>query len=150
MADAARSGLWLGENGFPVRIAGRNLTGESETVLRDGFRRLLHTLNLAIDTDSKTDLVIFPEMDASADVPEITTACWNLLSVSPDAQMCANARMVVKRKGAGHPAVVACTLLPYDHQFELGATLAGSRERVWLNHPHCARFCVLGGASCGG
>ena len=37
--------------------------------------------------------------------------------------MCASSRMVVKRKGAEKPAVLACTLLPYDEQFEMGATL---------------------------
>jgi hypothetical protein len=92
--------------------------------------------------------VLFPEMDATIDVPEITTACWGILDVHPGAMMCASARMVVKRKGAGRPAVVACTLLPYDPQFELGATLAGAAGAVKLNHPHCARFCVLGGGSC--
>jgi len=56
--------------------------------------------------------------------------------------------MIVKRKGAERPAVVACTLLPYDAQFELGATLADAAGAVKLNHPHCARFCVLGGGSC--
>jgi hypothetical protein len=56
--------------------------------------------------------------------------------------------MVVKRKGAAHPVVVACTLIPYDLQFELGRTLADAIGAVALNHPHCARFCVLGGGSC--
>jgi hypothetical protein len=56
--------------------------------------------------------------------------------------------MVVKRKGQARPAVVACTLLPYDPQFELGHTLAEALGTVHLNHPHCARFCVLGGAAC--
>jgi len=56
--------------------------------------------------------------------------------------------MVVKRKGAARPAVVACTLLPYDPQFELGTSLADSAGAVHLNHPHCAKFCVLGGAAC--
>jgi hypothetical protein len=56
--------------------------------------------------------------------------------------------MVVKRKGADRPAVVACTLLPYDAQFELGPTLADAAAWVPLNHPHCAKFCVLGGGSC--
>ena len=56
--------------------------------------------------------------------------------------------MVVKRRGAAAPAVVACTLLPYDPQFELGATLAEAARPVALNHPHCAKFCVLGGAAC--
>ena len=75
-------------------------------------------------------------------------ACWGILKKSPDSVMCASARMVVKRKGAPRPAVVACTLLPYDPQFELGETLAESVGQVRLNHPHCAKFCVLGGAAC--
>jgi hypothetical protein len=56
--------------------------------------------------------------------------------------------MVVKRKGAERPAVLACTLVPYDAQFEMGPTLKDAAGSVPLNHPHCARFCVLGGASC--
>jgi hypothetical protein len=82
------------------------------------------------------------------EVPEITTACWGILNKSPDGLMCASSRMVIKRKGAKRPAVLACTLLPYDPQFELGATLAEAEQDVALNHPHCAKFCVLGGASC--
>jgi hypothetical protein len=62
--------------------------------------------------------------------------------------MCASSRMVVHRKGAESAEVAACTLLPYDEQFLLGRTLAESRRTVALNHPHCARFCVLGGARC--
>jgi hypothetical protein len=58
--------------------------------------------------------------------------------------------MVIKRKGAAGPVVVACTLLPYDPQFELGSTLAEASRAVALNHPFCAQFCVLGGASCSG
>ena len=27
-------------------------------------------------------------------------------------------------------------------------TLGDERGKVMLNHPHCAKFCVLGGASC--
>jgi hypothetical protein len=62
--------------------------------------------------------------------------------------MCATSRMVVKRKGAAAPTVAACTLLPYAEAFDLGPTIAGSLSPVKLNHPHCSRFCVLGGASC--
>jgi hypothetical protein len=58
--------------------------------------------------------------------------------------------MVVKAKGAERPHVVACTLLPFDPRFALGETLAGAAGALPLNHPHCARFCVLGGASCTG
>ena len=62
--------------------------------------------------------------------------------------MCASSRMIVKRKGSNSPAVLACTLIPYDNQFELGPTLADAAWPVSLNHPNCAKFCVLGGASC--
>ena len=91
--------------------------------------------------------MLFPEMDARLDVPEITEQCWDILEVSPDAMMCATSRMVVKRKGASAPAVVACTLIPYEAQFELGRSLEEAARPVKLNHPHCARFCVLGGGA---
>jgi hypothetical protein len=89
-------------------------------------------------------------MDAAADVPEISESCWSILGVSPASPMCASSRMVVKAKGAARPHVVACTLLPYDARFALGESLAAAARPVPLNHPHCARFCVLGGASCSG
>ena len=92
--------------------------------------------------------VLFPEMDEQVEVPEITTACWGILDKSPSDVMCASSRMVVKRKGAAKPTVLACTLLPYDEQFEMGETLKEAEAPVSLNHPHCAKFCVLGGASC--
>jgi hypothetical protein len=81
-------------------------------------------------------------------VPEITTACWDILKKSPDDQMCATERMIVKRKGSDAPVVLPCTLLAYDTQFELGNTLKEAQTVVPLNHVFCAKFCVLGGASC--
>ncbi|MGH7004828.1 MAG: radical SAM protein, partial [Alphaproteobacteria bacterium] len=144
-----RDGLiWLAANGFNLAVAGRTVWKESEEKLREGYGRLFRELGLALDPWDKSRLVLFPEMDATLDVPEITMACWGILGVHPDAMMCASSRMVVKRKGAAQPAVVACTLLPYDPQFELGARLADAAGAVKLNHPHCARFCVLGGGSC--
>ena len=62
--------------------------------------------------------------------------------------MCATSRMVVKRKSAVQPSVVACTLLPYDPLWDLGPSLAGASGAVSLNHPHCAKFCVLGEVAC--
>ena len=139
---------FLVRHGFSVRIAGRTVWGEDEHALRQGYQRLFDARGVVLDAGDPAHLVLFPEMDAEADVPEITTACWAILDRSPDAMMCATSRMVVKRKDAERPAVVACTLLPYDPQFELGATLAEAAGAVKLNHPHCAKFCVLGGASC--
>jgi uncharacterized Fe-S cluster-containing radical SAM superfamily protein len=139
---------WLVEKGFVVHVAGRRFSGEPEGVLRAGYDRLFREYSIPIDAGAPVQLVLFPEMDATKDVPEITTACWGILGVSPDAMMCATSRMVIKRKGAARPGVVSCTLLPYDSQFELGQTLHEASGSVPLNHPHCARFCVLGGASC--
>jgi hypothetical protein len=136
---------WLAANGFALAIAGRHLDGETEGEARAGYAALFDGLGLPLPP-----LVLFPELDEGADVPEITTACWGILGVDPDSLMCATARMVVRRKAAGSTAVLACTLLAYDSQFELGATLAEAAAPVALNHPHCARFCVLGGASCSG
>jgi pyruvate-formate lyase-activating enzyme len=140
--------LWLAHNGFDLHVASRRLSGEAEAEIRAGFARLFAERGIAIDADDPVRLMVFPEMDAAADVPEITEACWGILGKSPDSVMCASARMVVKRKGAAGPAVLACTLLPYDERFELGETLAEASGAVPLNHPHCAKFCVLGGGAC--
>jgi len=139
---------WLAENGFSINVASRFLSGESEAALRDGFRRLFAELDIPLDADDPVAVTIFPEMDEAADVPEITEACWGILHKSPDSVMCATSRMVVKHKGAATPSVVACTLLPYDPLWDLGPGLAGASRSVPLNHPHCAKFCVLGGAAC--
>ena len=150
--EQALEGLaWLAHAGFRVHVAGRAGfagRGEDAAAMRAGFARLFAARGIPIDAEDPVALMLFPEMDATADVPEITTACWGILGKSPESLMCASARMVVKRRGAARPAVLACTLLPYDPQFELGATLAEAARPVALNHPHCATFCVLGGAAC--
>ncbi len=139
---------WLSENGFRMAVAGRSVFGDSDTDSRAGYAAFYAQHGFDIDAGDPAMTVLFPEMDENVEVPEITTACWDILGKSPDAVMCASSRMVVKRKGADRPAVLACTLLPYSPEFELGTTLAEAERDVSLNHPHCAKFCVLGGASC--
>ncbi len=147
----ALAGLsWLDVNGFTPEVAGRTCWGEDEPSARAGYRRLFARLGVACNADDPIALTLFPEMDEGVGVPEITTACWKTLGKSPENIMCASSRMVVKRRGAATPVVVACTLLPYDPRFELGETLAEAAGPVSLNHVHCARFCVLGGGACGG
>ncbi|WP_340587362.1 radical SAM protein [Erythrobacter alti] len=145
MIDGLR---WLSSNGFSIAAAGRSMTGETEVLARSAYGMLFADEGIAINTSDPAQLVLFPEMDAAADVPEISEACWGILGKSPDEQMCASSRMVVHRKGEPSPRVVACTLLPYDPGFDLGASVAEADRPVALNHPHCSRFCVLGGASC--
>jgi hypothetical protein len=148
---------WLSAHGFALDVVGRARFGEDEASLRDGYAGLFRARGYAIDAADPAQLVLFPEMDETAAVPEITTACWGILDVSPDAMMCASSRMIVRRKGAATATVRPCTLLAYDPSFEMGATLAAAavadggnfaRGAVKLNHPHCAKFCVLGGGSC--
>jgi hypothetical protein len=139
---------WLRDNGLRMAVAGRSIFGHSEADSRSGYGVFYAEHGFDIDSSDSSMTVLFPEMDETVEVPEITTACWGILDKSPDAVMCSSSRMVVKRKGAEKPAVLACTLLPYDPEFELGNSLAEAERDVALNHPHCAKFCVLGGASC--
>jgi hypothetical protein len=148
---------WLAREGFTLALAGRTMWGENESEARAGYAALIAARGWRLDAYDHGALVLFPEMDLRADVPEITESCWGILHKNPNDVMCASSRMVVKRKGAAQPVVLPCTLLPYDPAFEMGATLAeASRANggmfdhgaVKLCHPHCAKFCVLGGGSC--
>lgn len=140
--------IWLSEHGFHIDIAGRTRWGEDEVELREGFAEFFKTHNIKIDAQNPRELMLFPEMDEEAEVPEITNDCWNILGVNPDDMMCATSRMVVKHKGNEKPSVMACTLLAYDQQFNMGETLKDASKSVQLNHPHCSKFCVLGGGAC--
>ena len=139
---------WLAQEGIRFTVAGRTRWGGDEASLRAGFAALFAHEGITLDCADPGQLVLFPEMDVNAPVPEITTACWHILRKSPADVMCASQRMVGKRKGAAHCSVVACTLLPHDQRFDYGARLADALGPVKLNHPHCAKFCVLGGGSC--
>lgn len=139
---------WLRDNGIKMSVAGRTIWGESDADARAGYAALYEARRYMIDAQHPGETVLFPEMDETVEVPEITTACWDILNKPKTSVMCASSRMVVKRKGAERPAVLACTLLPYAREFELGETLEQAERDVRLNHPHCAKFCVLGGASC--
>ena len=149
--DVTLKGMeWLRDNGFKMAVAGRTLWGDNDTESRAGYKALFQKHGFDIDAHNPAMTVLFPEMDEAVDVPEITTACWDILGKTHHDVMCSSSRMVVKRKGADRPAVLACTLLAYSPEFELGETLEQAEGDVKLNHPHCAKFCVLGGASCSG
>ncbi|MEM6309781.1 MAG: radical SAM protein [Pseudomonadota bacterium] len=147
--EKTRTGMnWLRDNGIAMAVAGRTVWAETQADAREGFDAFFKANGYDIDAFNPATTVLFPEMDESVEVPEITTECWGILNKSPQDIMCASSRMVVRRKGAESTTVLACTLLAYDPQFELGETLAEAEKDVALNHAHCAKFCVLGGASC--
>ena len=90
-------------------------------------------------------------------MPEITDALLGDPEEGPGDMMCASSRMVVKRQGAERPAVLPCTLIALRSGVRDGGHLGGSRAAdggmfdggaVKLCHPHCSKFCVLGGGSC--
>lgn len=148
---------WLAQSGLRIAIAGRTCWHEGEPETRAGYAHLIAERGWPVDPADRGELVLLPEMDGKHDVPEITTRCWAILKKSPGDMMCASSRMVVKRQGAQRPTVLPCTLIAYDQAFEMGSTLAESAKAdegmftagaVKLCHPHCSKFCVLGGGSC--
>ena len=147
--DIMMKGLkWLDENDFNYALATRLLWNEKEEELRKNFGIFVKNNHLKLNTNSKQELVTFAEMDESVDTPEITTSCWDILKKDPKDIMCSSSRMIVRKKGLKKPSVIACTLLPYDEEFDLGQTLTNSLQKIYLNHKHCSKFCVLGGSSC--
>ena len=147
--DVMMQGLkWLNENNFNYTLATRLLWKEKEEDLRKNFGTFIKNNNLKLDTYSPKELVTFAEMDEKIDTPEITTSCWDILKKDPNDVMCSWSRMVVRKKNSKSPSVIACTLLPYADEFDLGETLTNSLQKIYLNHKHCSKFCVLGGSSC--
>jgi molybdenum cofactor biosynthesis enzyme MoaA len=147
--DVMLQGLkWLNENNFNYTLATRLLWDEKEEDLRKNFGAFIKNNNLRLDTNSPKELVTFAEMDEKIDTPEITTSCWDILKKDSNDVMCSWSRMVVRKKNSKSPSVIACTLLPYADEFDLGETLTNSLQKIYLNHKHCSKFCVLGGSSC--
>ena len=145
----AMAGLsWLASKGFALAVAARFRAGETEVAFRDGFVALFREHGLMLDAADPERLVLFPELADQELPPEVSETCWQALRSRGRAVMCQSSRMVVHRKGEATPRVAACTLLPYEPAFDLGASLAEAAEPVTLNHPFCSRFCVFGAASC--
>lgn len=141
---------WLVREKFVAKVAGRLYSGEPEAIVRAGYARLFAGTGLPLDAFDGDHLVLFPEIDAGGASRRIGPDTLTRLGKSESDLMCAGSRMAIKRKGADTPAIVACTLLPYAPEFELGPTLAAARGPVELAHRHCATFCVFGGADCVG
>jgi len=139
---------FLSENNFNYCLATRLMWNEDEATTRNNFKKFVDENKLKLNTESKIQLVTFAEMDEKQDTPEITTECWGILNKDPSEIMCSSSRMIVKKKGNEKASVIACTLLPYDDAFDMGNSLQEANKKVYLNHPHCSKFCVLGGSSC--
>ncbi len=133
--------------GAQLTIAARTPWGETEAMTRAGFADLFADLFTGLfpshapplDAANPDHLLLFPEIDAASPAAPVTAAA--LANAAPP--MCATARMVVHRKGETGHRIAPCTLLP-------DRALAAWDEPVRLDHPHCAQFCVHGGASCAG
>ena len=58
--------------------------------------------------------------------------------------------MVVKAKGDARTTSSPAPCFPTDERFAMGEALGGHDPAGAPEPSHCARFCVLGGASCSG
>ncbi len=140
---ATLAGLqFLAGAGAKISVASRTPWGETEAMMRAGFGRLFAAEGFAIDAENPAELILFPEMDILSPAEKVTRAAVEAVPAEKPL-MCATSRMVVLRKGDVAPVMTPCTLLP-------DRDLAGWDEAVRLDHPHCAQFCVYGGASCAG
>lgn len=140
----------ISDQAIDFSIAGRTLITESFSDSITGYQKLFNAWGIDFDLSSQvgSKLVLFPELTLNEDVPEITVDCWDILNKRPQDQMCASERMIVKKSNEANPVILPCTILVYEPQFEFGQTLKEAQKKVWLNHEYCAKFCVLGGASC--
>ena len=98
------------DHGVRRAVADRMMWDEVEPSARVGCAAFYAENRFLIDAYDPTQTVLLTKMDITVDVPEITEACWDILDKSRRDMMCASSRMVVKRKGAGQPPVLACTL----------------------------------------
>jgi pyruvate-formate lyase-activating enzyme len=140
----ALAGLaWLSAEGFSPSVAARLPAGEDAEAWRENFAALFAARGLAIDATDPARLVLFPELHGEPP-PAIPEPAYRALVASGIKPMCATSRMAVLPKD-GAPALAACTLLPSR---VMGTTLAEAAAPITLDHPHCARFCLYGAASC--
>jgi predicted phosphodiesterase len=82
--------IWLARNGFKLAVAGRTMWRDDPGIERAGYARLFAEHGIAIDAENPAELVLFPEIDPRADVPEITADCLDALGKSPADVMCAS------------------------------------------------------------
>ena len=139
---------WLCDNGFNITIASRIENNEEESFKRLNFQKLFKKLKVKLNAFDKSQLILFPFMDSKRPAVEITKDCWKILGKKPSDVMCSNSRMIVKKKDEKSTKVLACTLITKSPYFELGKKLNKAKKKVFLNHPFCSQFCVLGGSSC--
>ncbi len=133
---------FLAMTGVTMSVAARTPWGETEAAMRVGFGGLFADEELPLDAQNAAELVLFPEMDVLSPSVRVTRAALEAVPADKPV-MCQTSRMVVLRKGESVPRIAPCTLLPDE-------SLAGFETPVALDHPHCAQFCVYGGASCVG
>jgi len=140
---ASLAGLsFLAMAGAKISVAARTPWGETEAMMRAGFAALFAAEGFGLDARNPAHLLLFPEMDSLSPAEPVTADA--VAAVPADKPlMCATSRMAVLRKGANAIEITPCTLLP-------DRGLADFGDAVTLDHPHCARFCVYGGASCAG
>ncbi|MDZ7810047.1 MAG: hypothetical protein U5L11_07615 [Arhodomonas sp.] len=142
-----RAALALG-TGLPSLRGRAHVHRECEQEVRDGFAAHFRHEGIAVDAHDPEDLVLFPEMDPAVDVPEITEGCWDKLGRRRTAS-CAPARAWwSSARAQSDPPSGPAPCYPTTRSSSSAAPWRMPNARSPSNHPFCAQFCVLGGASC--
>ena len=107
--DSTIAGIdWLSCAGFKIALAGRTCWGESEADARKGYAARIKARGWPVDAHDPSSLVLFPEMDARAELPEITESCWGILGKHPctvDVRVEPHGREAEGRRPAGGTAL---------------------------------------------
>ena len=134
--------------GFEVSIARLGGANEDRAAADAAFRPVFQRAGVPADTH----VVVFPDFKPPCShpngVPEITENCMTTYHTEASRAdfMCSFSKMIVKKDG--RMRVYACTLVDDDEDYDLGGSLAESKDvRVMLRHHRCFA-CFAHGASC--
>ena len=138
---------WLAETASR-HVAGRLFSGEAEDDVRAGYARLFARRASDRCPRSRSSWCCFRRWMRASMCPEITEACWGILGKvagGRDVRVVPHGGEAQGRRRACRARLHAA---PLRRAVRTGRDTGRSVRPVALNHPHCAKFCVLGGAAC--
>ena len=95
---------WLRDGGLRMTVAGRAVMAESDAAARAGYAELFAANGFSIDAFDHGDTVIFPEMDASVEVPESCAEKAPRVPPSSPARCCPTTRSSISGTPSRRPS----------------------------------------------
>ena len=128
---------WLACEDFALALAGRTCWGESEEDARAGYAALFAERGWPVDAYDRTSLVLFPEMDVPAEVPEIAQILLGDPAQGPkrrDVRVEPHGGEAEGRRASGRAALHAASLrsrLRDGHHSVRGCACRWRHVRAW-------------------